>query len=218
MKSLSRVIFRSTLLVLIAASATAAQTTHPAPAVEIMSFRIGTDSYPMLDSKPSTMSADNPDFPRPPNEVVARQNRRGGFGERTEETRSRGKLRSTIKVLNDAQWIKVTLKNTSAKPIKAIEWDFAFPRYEDGKLALRYDVANKVEIKAGGKKTLKQPLPPGATRCQVIIVSAEAGKDEQAKTFEAVCGPGVLDASNLKQETVIIKRIEYADGTVWQRP
>jgi hypothetical protein len=196
--------------------ATVAQT----PPVQIANFKIGTDYYPMLDSKPSAMSADNPDFPRPPNEVAARQNRRGGFGERNEEIKARGKARSSLLIISDAQWVNLTLKNTGLKPIKAVAWDFAFARKEEGKLLLRYDVFSQIEIKPGTKKTFKQPLPPGATRCQVLKVSADAAAQDKAKTFEAVCGRGFNDPSQLpeQQESVVIRRIEYADGSVWQNP
>ena len=76
------------------------QTTHPTAApFDIVSFKIGTDSYPMLDNKPPIMSADNPDFPRLPGEVVARQTRRG---ERNEEI----KARAAKYVRRCACWIK----------------------------------------------------------------------------------------------------------------
>jgi hypothetical protein len=188
-----------------------------APPVTVISFKIGTDYYPMLDNKPPVVSADDPDFPRPPNETAAQQTRRRNKADRLDDLRSRGKLRTTLKVISDAQWINVEIRNNDARAIKAVDWDFAFPRYESGQLILRYDVSSKVEIKPGGKKKLKQPLPPGAQRCQIVTVSAEAERSEQEKKFEAVCGQGFHDPSQLKQETVTIKRIEYADGSVWQR-
>lgn len=94
--------------------------------------------------------------------------------------------------------------------IKAIAWDFAFPRREGGQTLLRYAVSSKIEINPAGKKTLKQPLPASAMKCKVVTV----GND---KAFEAVCGQGVNDPSQFPQEPVTIKRIEYADGSVWQR-
>lgn len=187
------------------------------PPVEVISFKIGSDYYPMLDRQPSPMSAENSDFPRPPTEVQAQQNRRRTDSERMEDLRSRGKLRSTLTVVSEAQWINLTVRNTSVKPIKRLTWDFAFPRYEDGKLILRAEVVSQTEIKPGGKKTLKQMLPPGASRCQALVVSAEDKPDDKAKTFEAVCGRGFNDPTQLKQtqETVTLKRLEYADGSVW---
>lgn len=201
-----------------AKAAPSAQSGIAAPA-EIINFKIGTDYYPMLDSKPSTMTADNPEFPRPPNEIAARKNRRGDFGERNEEIKARGKSRTTLLVINDAQWVSLALKNTGTKPIKIVVWDFAFARKEEGALLLRYEVSSQVEIKPGGKKNLKQPLPPGATRCQVIQVSEDATQKGKAKAVETVCGRGINDPSQLpeKPEPVTLKRIEYADGSIWQR-
>jgi hypothetical protein len=178
------------------------------PVVEIVGHQIGSDSYPMLDRKSPVITAESSEFPWP--EMSRR-------GRRTEDIKSRGRLRSRVVIIDNAQWINLELRNNGAKAIKAVDWDFAFPRYESGQLILRYDVSSKVEIKPGGKKKLKQPLPPGAQRCQIVTVSAEAERSEQEKKFEAVCGQGFHDPSQLKQETVTIKRIEYADGSVWQR-
>ena len=82
---------------------------------------------------------------------------------------------------------------------------------------LRAEVLSVSVIKPGGKKTLKQMLPPGAARCQALVVSASDKPNEKTKTFEAVCGRGFNDPTQLPQtqETVAIKRIEYADGTAW---
>ena len=84
------------------------------------------------------------------------------------ETESNGKLRSTIRMIDLAEWVNLSLKNISDKPIKAVEWDFAFPRYENGKLMLRFDVSSKADIKPEAKKTLKQKLPPDAKTSLVM--------------------------------------------------
>ena len=88
---------------------------------------------------------------------------------------------------------------------------------EDGQLLLRYEATNQVELKPGGKKSLKQPLPAGASRCKIISAAAIAG--DKANAVESLCGRGINDPAQLpeKQEPVIIKRIEYADGSVWQK-
>jgi hypothetical protein len=186
-------------------------------AIEILGFKIGSEYYPMLDRKSSGFTADNPDFPRPETERMSpRGGRRSERGARMDDSRSRGKLRTELRVISEAQWVNLIVRNTASKEIRAIDWDFAFPRYVDEKIVLRYDVSSKIEIKSNGKKTLKHPLPTGATRCKVIFVS-EDSQQEKTKTFEAVCGPGIHDPSHLKQETISIKRIEYTDGSVWQR-
>ena len=106
------------------------------------------------------------------------------------DQRSRGRLRSYTRVIDNAQLVQVVVKNTESKGIKSIDWDFAFPRYEAGQLLLRFDVASKVEIKPGGKKTLKYHLPPGAKKCEVVKVVSDENQPEKVSTFEAVCGAG----------------------------
>jgi hypothetical protein len=166
--------------------------------------------------------ADERELPRTPNEQVsnARRGSNRSHQERANEIGVPPGAAPTIKILSPAEWVYLSIKNTGAKPIKAIVWDFAFMRLEAGRLALRYEVNSQVEIKPGAKKTLKQPLPPGATRCQVVNINAAATPNDKAKTFESVCGRGFNDPSQLKekQEPATIKRVEYADGSVWQRP
>lgn len=212
-----------------------AQTTGSAPVeaklpVEIIKHKIGMDYYPMLD-RPSlttpSMTAENGDMPIPEAERIARQRSRtpgnklpsapiapGG------DARSRGRLRSYTRVIDAAEYVQVELKNSDSKAIKTIEWDFAFPRYENGQLMLRFDVTSKAEIKPGGKKTLKHKLPPSAKKCEVVKVISDESQPDKVSTFEAVCGQGFHDPSllNQKQETITIKRIEFVDGTAWQRP
>ncbi|MEP7271746.1 MAG: hypothetical protein ABI882_09585, partial [Acidobacteriota bacterium] len=129
----------------------------------------------------------------------------------------RGRLSSYLRVIDDAQVVQLIVKNTDGKRIKSVDWDFAFPRYEEGQLLSRYDVSSNVEIKPGARKTLKHKLPPGAKRCEVVKVVRDEKQTERVDTFEAVCGQGFNDPSlqGQKQQTISIKRIIYADGTLW---
>jgi hypothetical protein len=199
--------------------------------VQIVSHKIGTEYYPMLDRPGSTsqpMTADTGDIPITENERIARQN--SNANSRTtrrdstapvapEDKRSRGRLRSYTRVIDNAQQVQVVLKNTGEKPIQSVDWDFAFPRYENGVLLSRFDVTTKAEIKPGGKKTLKFKLPEGAKKCEVVRVVNDENQPEKTNTFEAVCGAGFHDPSllNQKQETISVKRIAYADGSVWPK-
>jgi hypothetical protein len=189
------------------------------PPVEIVSYKIGVEYYPMLDRPGMTappMTAETGDIPRTPSEPNVRRNR-SRFSVPPEERRANGRLRSYTRVIDNAQLVQVFIKNTGSKPIKVVEWDFAFPRYENGQLLSRYDVITKIEIKPGGKKTLKHNLPPGAKRCEVVKVISDENQPENIVAFEAVCGQGFHDPSllNQKQETISINRIEYADRSVW---
>ena len=198
------------------------------PPVEIVSHKIGQDYYPMLDRPSLTspqMTAENGDVPLTENERIARQqvprnNKNAAAPVAPEDRRSRGRLRSYTRVIDNAQLVQVVVKNTESKAIKSVDWDFAFPRYENGVLLSRYDVTTQIEIKPGSKKTIKHQLPAGAKKCEVVRVVNDETQPEKVSTFEAVCGKGFHDPSLLKQkqETISIKRIEYVDGSVWQRP
>ena len=108
------------------------------------------------------------------------------------------------------------MKNTSSQPIKTIVWEFVFLRMEQGQLALRQTVTSEAEIKPNARKTFRQPLPVGASRCKVVSVQQENCK---AVVPEYVCGRGFADPSLLKEkpEPVAIKRIEFVDGSSWER-
>ena len=191
------------------------------PALEIVSFKIGNNYNPLLDGQPSAFSAETVELPQTEAEKLARRTAQANRGNSTynqstprgviapEDKNSRGRIRSTIRVIDLAEWVNISIKNLSDKPIKTIEWDFAFPRYENGKLVLRFDVSSKADIKPGGKKTLKQPLPQGAMKCKVVTIS-------DGKAFESVCSKNFQDPTQAPQEPVSIKRIEYADGSVWR--
>lgn len=192
------------------------------PALEILSFKIGNNYYPLLDRQPSPFTAEAVEVPQTEAEKLARRtaqaNRQNSIYNQStsrgaiapEDKRTRGRLRSTIRVIDMAEWVNLSLKNTSDKTIKTVEWDFAFPRREGEKVVLRYGVLSKVEIKSGSKKTLKQPLPEGAMKCKIVAIS-------DGKTVESVCSKSFQDPTQFPQEPASIKRIEYADGSVWQR-
>jgi len=164
------------------------------PLVEILSHKIGPEYYRMLDSRSSIasrLSAENAEIPRLPNEPSPIPNS-------PKERRAQGRLPSSYSpVTAPPQLIQVVIKNTSVKPIKVVEWDFLFPHCENGKFVQRYDATTMVKIKSGGQKTLKRRLSPGASRCEM---------------------PKVINIDEIrKQERISIKRIEYVDGSVWQR-
>lgn len=182
------------------------------PEIDILSFKVGTDYNPMLDTRSPIITADSSEFPRTEGEKMVRRR-----SDRAEEIKSRGRSRTTIRVIDQAQWVKFEFRNTGARAIKAIEWDFAFPRYENQQLVLRYAVTSKTEIAAGKKKTIRYVLPPGANRCEIITID-EHGREGKAGKFDAVCGKGFHDPAQFPQEIVAIRRIEYSNGTVWQRP
>ena len=221
---MQRSLVRFFLLVIILTIQVKAQTA-PTPAkldIKIISFKIGSNYNPLLDRQSSVFSAESVEIPQTEAEKVARRNAQANRNNTTynqtsprgtiapDDKSTRGRLRTSIRVIDLAEWISVEIKNTSDKTIKVIEWDFLFPRMENNALKLRYAVTSKSDIKAGNKKKLKFILPANAMKCKVINI-----KDEQAQ--ESVCGKGFTDASKFEQENVVINRIEYADGSIWKR-
>jgi hypothetical protein len=189
--------------------------THKPP-VEILSHRISPEHYPILDRENTLalpMTAETGGLPRMRNEPSSSYNRYDVPPE--EVRREQGRLRSFTRIVDNAQQVQAVVKNTGAKPIEVVEWDFAFPRYDNGQFISRYSVTTKVGIKPGGKKTLKYRLPPGAKRCEVGRVIA--GKHQPVNRIEVVCAQNFhyLPLLNLKQEQISIKRIEYSDGSIW---
>lgn len=168
------------------------------PPVKIVSHRIGPEYYPILDRKSSMgmpTTAETGDLPRMGNEQLPRHRR---FDVPPEERREQGSLRSSSpRIPNHPQLIQAVIKNTSAKSIKVVEWDFLFPHCENGRYVPRYDVTTRAKIKPGSQKTLKRAFKPGASRCDM---------------------PNVISIDEIqRQERISIKRIEYVDGSVWQR-
>ena len=94
---------------------------------------------------------------------------------------------------------EVSLKNTGSKQIKTVDWDYVFfdsgTEHETGRL----QVTSDEKIGPGKSKGIKIYT----SRAPAATVSAYNLNDKQR---------------NPLTEQVIITRIEYADGTVWQRP
>lgn len=147
----------------------------------------------MLD-RSSPMAAENGAIPRLPNRatpdpISIKERRREGRKGSSHSYEQRGAYGPNL--------FQVVIRNTGAKAIKSIEWDFLFSHCENDKFVPRYDVTTMVNIKPGGKTTLKSEPP--------II------------THQCVMPQALIDEIR-KQERVSIKRIEYVDGSVWRRP
>jgi len=93
---------------------------------------------------------------------------------------------------------KITVKNSGAKRIKAVDWEFQFLNPETQEVMGTKQIISKVKLAPGKTQVIKAHRPEPPTH----IVSA-----------------GQLDKKLQDQfkEKVIIHRIEYTDGTVWRR-
>ena len=94
---------------------------------------------------------------------------------------------------------KVTVKNTGLKTIKAVDWDYVF---------LDGSTENEIDRQ---QFTSEESVDPGKTRVLTVVVDRPP-----TKTIS-------VEALNKRErdtlgEKVVIMRIEYADGSVWQAP
>ena len=94
---------------------------------------------------------------------------------------------------------KATVKNSGSKEIKSIDWDYVFYERATENEIGRQQFTSEEKIRPGHTKELVVTIRKPPT--QTISLTA-LNKDER----------GTLDGR------VIIVRIDYADGTTWQRP
>ena len=94
---------------------------------------------------------------------------------------------------------KVAVKNTSAKTIKQLDWDYVFFDRDTGHESGRLQITSEEKIAPGKSRELDvyTSKPPTAT------VSAHRLNDDERQTID---------------EQVVVVRIVYTDGTVWRRP
>ena len=94
---------------------------------------------------------------------------------------------------------RIKLRNTGAKTIRALAWEYNFYDQASGKEMGRHQYTTKVKINPN--KTLEMVewsySPPSQ-----IVDAKKAGKD----------------SGDQLEEKIVISRIEYADGSVWESP
>ncbi len=94
---------------------------------------------------------------------------------------------------------KASIKNTSAKTIKEIDWDYVFTDEHTGDELDRREFTSVQNIGPGKQKELTFTLPTPPTR-RISVHSLD--KKERS---------GIV-------EQVVIVRVTYEDGSVWQLP
>jgi hypothetical protein len=95
---------------------------------------------------------------------------------------------------------RVTVKNTGGKTIRSVGWDYVFIDPPGGREVARHSFESRGRIKPGRSKELIH-----------FSVSAPT----------KVVGADTVSSGDVRRpfvERLIIKRIEYADGSVWARP
>jgi hypothetical protein len=98
----------------------------------------------------------------------------------------------------ETYFYRAKVKNTGAKTIKAIDWYYVFINPDTKAEISRFQCASKIKINSG--KSADLSMNASAPPSNLI----DAGKAHQGQEQFI--------------ERIIISRIEYSDGSVWQRP
>jgi hypothetical protein len=91
---------------------------------------------------------------------------------------------------------RIKVKNTSTKKVEILFWEYKFNEAENPKILARRQFLCGVSIRPDKEKDLEAFSPSGPS--DVVSVSALADKTRF-------------------KENVVINRIEYSDGSIWQR-
>lgn len=129
----------------------------------------------------------------------------------------------------DKQWLPaprykvaaVVVRNDSQKLVRAVEWDFVYLRKDKGRVSLRYTVKSEKKIKPGEAQTLAKhiKLPHRQEFCWHIFIQSPSSPPRLSiwgNTNMRLCEK-VFVQEGWDREKATIRRVEYADGTVWQR-
>jgi hypothetical protein len=93
---------------------------------------------------------------------------------------------------------KVLVRNSGAKAIKAIDWDYVFHDADTQNEIARHQFTSEDRISPGKEKELSVFILSPPTR----TVTSEASNKKESNHFT---------------EQAIIMRIEYSDGSIWQQ-
>ena len=112
-----------------------------------------------------------------------------GYDSTTSKEGSYKVARATIYVFKYTA--KVVLKNTGAKMVKEVSWDYVFTNPESGKEVRRFKIQSRQQILPGQSETLAKDIG--------------IAPEEDTRSL------------NSAKQSVEVTRIEYADGSTWRR-
>ena len=98
----------------------------------------------------------------------------------------------------------VLVKNTSSKPIKNFDLEYVFQDARNAEF-LRYRFHAKTNLKPGHTQKFTQDIYEKVGRYRNRYTPIKSGFDTLLKTNEA-------------ETKIIVRRIEFTDGSVWERP
>jgi hypothetical protein len=178
----------------------APQDTSPAPGVEVIKHNWRKIvRNPALDDDPFRANAETADFElekrnsQRVNEMLRKQGRQPLPPPMQRKTGMRVDPPSVV-YLYEAK-----IRNTGTKTVQLVVWNYAFFDNTSGEEIGRTSCTNLIKLRPG--KTVELVGSSSSTPIKVVHVS-RAGKETKGSYIEQV----------------VITRLEYDDGTFWQRP
>ena len=178
--------------------------------VAIVKFTWRKEFLPGWENNRFGQSVETPDTRRERLESERRIQQARNLGNKAEL----GKRESAAKMLEDAKFPKgsknterprdgyryeVQIRNTGAKTIKLIDWDYIFLDPDTLKEVARHQFTSNGTVKPGNSKKISVfYLQPPVKTVSVKMLSKK-------------------NMANFKEQ-VVLMRIQYSDGSVWQRP
>lgn len=182
------------------APAAGAQAPGPPPGVEIVGFGFDRKSYSRLEltdvsTQPGRIAtggfrAEFGGEPAPGRQYAAYERRRGS-----------------------TEYATFTVRNTGTKLVKTIDWEYVLPHFVKGKEVAWRSVRTKKTIPPGATLVLSQPLP--FDNCRGGRYRSIYGIEQFARTCRSREKPKMTGWYRMG---AAIRRIEYADGSVWRSP
>ncbi|MFN7930794.1 MAG: hypothetical protein U0Y68_23290 [Blastocatellia bacterium] len=111
-----------------------------------------------------------------------------------------------------SRYATVRVKNESAKAIKAIQWEFTDPHFNGDKEIGYSEGQTKMQLAAGQSAVLVQRVPDHPTCGMAMRVTAGAG------SMAGNCGRSQRKMTRYYPIEARLKKVFYADGTVWIAP
>ena len=94
---------------------------------------------------------------------------------------------------------QATIRNNGARTIKTVNWEYTFADSIDQSVVARHRFQTRIRIAPGKERKLKEFAIAPPTK----VVNAKALSNNPSQPFT---------------EQAVITRIQYADGSVWERP
>jgi hypothetical protein len=219
------------LLVCVLAGMSLAQevaTVPPPPDLEIHFAYVGQRTTTFLDTKqvnnfPQISNATNPLAYRPEISGDPLRTRQDFF------YYERQRLTS--------EYAYLRVRNSSARTIKLIEWDVPHLHIKSKALLTRHTFRSKVQLAPGEMAKIEKPMPrANSNSLRMTALSGPAGTFDLSGggvaviqsgdnteppfdtiTYAAKNGLVFQVPANWRRSGISVNRIEYADGSVWQR-